>query len=579
MWWKRLVRRCGINCLVNFSYNEKFVINREFLHLNISLPSHKMEESAKNAKLILVEKLTAKPKNEEELKLYPTNLAKGLTILRQLCMSTINTMDDKMKALSLLIKVAPDEGQDMLCRWRDSMNFLRGDDVKNMVDLLIEVTKSSQIPSHERIVTATNLYNLCYFEFCYDCFANLAVLPEILVEHRIEAARFLFMSEPHKEIAQNTLLEVIETMAYPSQYRYKIIAGFISRTGINSSLNFTKLKIGYDEDFVYGLQTNFFYNDGNDVRDRILSGQHMLQMDCVDEKEKDDIVDILFQFASDTTLTNNARADAADVVLREGKDEDRIKARTIITDLGFSAVNTRLEGSLLDRSKTIYNDAENIHAFTDQINRFIEKIINETSITVRPYSDIHAEVTDLVRKHTGESKDNTQRFRAYKALNRISVDTARFTTYKVTLAEIFVHTWIRIQQYEGEQLEELEKALVEELIDMGDTCSSGHSGRFVNILSRVDDTLKISWDDQIKANVAGRMNARIRDCPDEELRASLAMANSEMAEEEDKENYMKFIQEQLPLLREELHKEFVDEGYISIKEFDRAFELSVADWI
>ena len=237
----------------------------------------------------------------------------------------------------------------------------------------------------------------------------------------------------------------------------------------------------------------------------------------------------------------------------------------MIVELGFSPT-----GTLTDRVKTIYSDSQNVHNETVSkcIEKFIEKIINETDIKPRPYHEVHQEVCDLVRRSKLEP---SQRHLAYKALNRVSIDTAVFTKYKISIAEIFVHVWIRIQKHKDTELVELEKRMVEELIDMSDTCSSGHSGRFINVLSIYDDTIRISWDDQIKSNIVGRLNARIRDIKDEELQAQVSLGMLEDADEKDQKAYTKFIKNSLKEIKEELHGEFVGEGYINEKEFETAF--------
>jgi len=299
-----------------------------------------------------------------------------------------------------------------------------------------------------------------------------------------------------------------------------------------------------------------------------------MQIPSSDAEEKNDVGEVLLHFAESNDLTENARADAADVVFRLGTHSQKIKAREIIVGLGYSTVDNK--GFGLSRTKTMYTNSQNIHQFQTQIDTFIEKIINETSVSVRPFHEIHNEVSDYIRSNV---KEKDKRFRAFKALNRISVDTARFTNYNVTLAEIFVHVWIRILNYDNDKQEELKNRMAEELMDMGDTCSSGHSGRFINVLSDYDITLKISWNEQIKSNMVGRMLARIRDCPDAEMRSQLAMAESELAEEEDKEVYKKFIEDNLKSLKEELRKEFVGEGYITSQEFEDSFDEGAKKWL
>ena len=529
-------------------------------------------------KLELAIKLTQPPKTEtpDELTEYNKNFPKGLAIFNRLCLGDDLTTDEKLKVIVKFLQCLPDQGQDMLDRWRDMIHFIRGKKLEKIIELLVSIIQCEDINSLQRLMTAVTLYNHGFIQICYGCFSSLACDKSLLLEYRMDSCRYLFLSEEHKQTAQDCLLEVIDTDEYDSAFRYRIIAGFISRTGINTMLNMKKLKIAYDEEFVYALQTNFFYNDNNGVIERILSGQHMLQMECVEKDEKDDIGDIILSIANNKELEDNIRADAADVLTRCGNESQRKDSRQIISDIGFNVVDSKKEGTLLERSRTVYNDAENIHGFTDQINRFIEKIIKEADVKIRSYYEVHSEVSTLIRKHITDPK---KKFKAYKALNRISVDTATFTSYKVTLAELFVHTWLRIQKYEDEQKEELEKRLIEELVDMGDTCSSGHSGRFVNVLSKYDVTLRISWEDQIKANVAGRMNARMRDCPDLNIRESLAMAQSEFAEEEDKKVYIKFIEDTVPDLKKELFKEFVGENHVTKAQFEKAFELSVTDWI
>jgi len=535
-----------------------------------------MSSNQRIGKLEQAINLTAKPTNQEEKNNYNKNFSKGVSLFNQLCSAATLTPDDKLDIIVAYSKSVPDEAKDMICRWRDMIPFLRDKDLEDMIILLCKIARCPDLSSHERVITAVTLYNNAFLDVCYSCFSDIACDRSVLVDYRVDACRYLFGSQDdeYKQLAQESLLEIIDTDQYPSDYRYKIIAGFITNTGISTMLNFTKLKIPYDESFVYGLQTNFFYNDINGVRERILSGQYLMQIPSSDAEEKNDVGEVLLHFAESNDLTENARADAADVVFRLGTHSQKIKAREIIVGLGYSTVDNK--GFGLSRTKTMYTNSQNIHQFQTQIDTFIEKIINETSVSVRPFHEIHNEVSDYIRSNV---KEKDKRFRAFKALNRISVDTARFTNYNVTLAEIFVHVWIRILNYDNDKQEELKNRMAEELMDMGDTCSSGHSGRFINVLSDYDITLKISWNEQIKSNMVGRMLARIRDCPDAEMRSQLAMAESELAEEEDKEVYKKFIEDNLKSLKEELRKEFVGEGYITSQEFEDSFDEGAKKWL
>jgi hypothetical protein len=506
-------------------------------------------------------------------------ILRALKIYKDLCLGTLQP-EDKIEVVVSFLKTIPDEGREMLIRWRDMITFASKKELEQLKRLMVLVSENPDIDSHERSMTAVTLYNHAFLDVCFKCFESIAFDRSVLVKYRVDACRYLVGSEDqnNKEVAQECLIEILEDRGLPSEFRYSIIAGFISRTGISTYLNATKIKIPYDEEFVYGLQTNFFYEEKNGVRERILSGQHILDMslNTSSEEEKEKIGSIILGIASNLDYDENIRADAADVILRMGTSSQIKEAREIITSLGFSGINSKM--GILDRVKTIYNNSQNMHdeKIGESVSKFIEKIINEPNIKTRPFHEIQNEVSDLIRSKglPGDKKHS-----AFKALNRVSIDTATFTKYRVSIADIFVHIWVRIQKYEKETKEMLEKRLLEELIEMGDTCSSGHSGRFVNVLSGVDSDLRISYGSQITANLAGRINARVRKTSDSDIRAAISSGMLPEADETDKEIYKNFIIPTLKELKDELQSEFVGEKYISQEEFNVYFNEAEKMWL
>lgn len=514
---------------------------------------------------------------------YISRFNQGLSIYKKMSMNNVFKPEEKLQVLISFIKHIPEEGNDMLCRFRDMIPFVKGEEQLQLVKLLKLICNSSQFNSHERLVTAVTLYNRAFIQECYECFINLVYDPSLLVNYKVDATRYLIASfdDTNRQIAQEALIEIIDSNELISEFRYNVIAGFISKTGISTMLNVTKLPVGYDEDFVYGLQTSFFYNEKNGIRERILSGQHMLQMNLVEQDEKDEIADMLLAIAENESFEYNARADAADVVYRLCTGDRCTRAREIISiTLGFHAINSSSVGSkssnFIDKAKTIYSNQQNVHEVEDCVNRFIEKMMEETSVKPRPYHELHTVVADIIRNTVSESE---KKFAAYKALNRVSIDTATFTKYNVTISEVFVHVWTRIELTKDDETRNmLTNRFIEELCEMSDTCSSGHSARFINVLSTVDDSLNIGWDDQISANIAGRLNARIRDCEDLDLKSQIALGMMEDADPEDILSYKSFVNKELELIKVELHNEFVGEGYISDKEFNNAFEKGISQF-
>ena len=554
---------------------------------SLNTPWRKVMSAPKKLKKVSDAEELAKPcrsekPTEEEKKLYVERSTRAIKIYKELCLSTTLTAEDKLEVVASFAKHIPDEGREMLIRWRDMFPFVSGKEKQELLKLLVGIAKSQQIDSHERTITAVNLFNRTQFGVCYGCFEAIAFDESVAVEYRVEAARYLFGSEEddYRTMAQECLNDIIETMQLPSDYRYKVIAGFISKTGVASFLNKTKIKVPYDEEFVYGLQHTFFNNEKNDDDERILSGQHLLQMSeaTVDAPQKIAIGDTLLAIAADTNRKENVRADAADVVLRVGHTSEQMElARKTIADLGYSAVDAS-SSNIMDRVKTIYTNSQNIHdeKISKTVATFIEKMVKDTSVRLRPFNEVHQEITDLVRS---KNLETSKRFNAFKALNRVSVDTATFTSYRVTIAEILIHVWIRMQKYEGDVRALLDDRLVQELVDMGSTCSSGHSGRFVNVLSTVDSDLRITYDVQIVANVAGRLNAKIRDVPDQDLKASISMGMMPSADADDRDAYNVFIKTAIADVKKDMYNEFVGEGHVTDREFAEYFAKAAEQWV
>ena len=523
---------------------------------------------------------------------------KGLSLLDDLTMNRVFPCHTRAKALLALMKIAPDIAVDKISRFRDSIPFLEDSQLDNEVQMLCHLIEYPQINSHERLLNAVCLYNHDYIDMCYPLFAHLCNDISVLIDYRVEATRYLYYSQvaEHLKTAKKCLLSIIKSTDFPSDYRYKIIAGFITKTGLATMLNITRLNVDYNEKYVYTLQKEFFWERANGVRDRILSGQHILDMSerTINREEKDLVINELFDIATNYTPPGmraegvlpetpddvvNVKADAADVVLRLGNAEQRTRAEAIIRRLGFEIINDRrVKATLFDKSRNVYNDKQSVHdtSINKSVNKFVEKLVKKNVDHFESYQSVHGAVTDLIYKSGLTPPD---RIKAFKALNRISIDTATFTEAKITTAEIFVNVWKLMLKHNAEEVDVLKKRMIEELIEMSDTCSSGHASRLINVLSGYDVELKISWVDQVHANMSARMQVRIRGMTDATLQEKVVLGMIDGADAEDRDAFLKYVSSESETLRRELQKEFVGDGHIRQKEFDEYFESGMRNWI
>ena len=98
---------------------------------------------------------------------------------------------------------------------------------------------------------------------------------------------------------------------------------------------------------------------------------------------------------------------------------------------------------------------------------------------------------------------------------------------------------------------------------MGNTCSTGHAKRLINVMVGFDDQLEgiIDINDQLEANIKARIMATMRNLPD--------LLEAQIGNEEEKKPYIQHINNVAPDIIKELSREFVDEGWISENKFKK----------
>ena len=242
----------------------------------------------------------------------------------------------------------------------------------------------------------------------------------------------------------------------------------------------------------------------------------------------------------------------------------KARAQAIIAALGYAAVRSR--------DRTVYSDRQNVHttSLSTSARSFIQSIATDSDYVAETFLAVHTDVSALVRK---SELSQEERDKCYRALDRISIDTSTFTEYHLGIADVLCYVWNRVKNHPTFR-EELEKRVLEELVDMADTCSSGHTWRFVNVLSVYEgDILQIGWGDQIKANIVGRMSASIRDIQDEALKDLVALGSMENADPDEARVFREFADKTLKKIYHELRTEFVVEGkHLEVDQFDLYFK-------
>ena len=266
--------------------------------------------------------------------------------------------------------------------------------------------------------------------------------------------------------------------------------------------------------FIYEAQRAFFSHANNHTFYRTLAGQYLLQKCQMNVQEiRTSIEEQLMVFATDEDLDHNRRADAADVILHLGSVPMQARARDIITALGLAET----------RVMTIFENAQNVH--TEKVEESVADVLG--FLVNVPVQKVHGSPIDfeyvngrilfmldeekkLYERQASDKQYKDRHDKIRLALNRIGMDRVLYSKFNSSLSNILIKVWTYIAS-NTEHREEMTKRLLEELEEMSGTCSTGFATRLVNAISGFGEfNIMISWEEQITANFAGRLNAAAR---------------------------------------------------------------------
>jgi hypothetical protein len=405
-------------------------------------------------------------------------------------------LDIRMSAFDLYYRKKTDEISEFLKRL---VNIFTMSSSRLIQEYIGEIIIKSRIPIIIRLELAKDL------AFCKDtddCFMPLAVMCGIMDEDdittikKIEAVCVLMRCRTYRDLSLLYFLRIIGSPSIDCVYRYKTILSLKTKYDMRKVWVEKEEKDRLDKDleFFESESLKYFLKDDKNIPTmRILAAQALI----VKYSFTKGVFDILFRIAKNTNVEYNTRADATDVVLRYGDDVSKLIAKDIIIKLG----QVGNKGAV----KTIYENAQNAHSEN------IEQSAMSCFESIVKYKLVKKDGTnddidfDYVVEKLGELSDD-----AHIAVNRISMDHALYTKFACSLKTALVVMYSFIISHEFSEL--LIDRLKEELSCSAGICSSGIFERIMNTPSGIIDELSItiSFDDQITANLSGRLNAKIR---------------------------------------------------------------------
>jgi hypothetical protein len=329
---------------------------------------------------------------------------------------------------------------------------------------------------------------------------------------KVDTIRMLMKSNEHSSQALNYFTKITNDKNIECEFRYKTILC---------------LEKEENDFYIFEAMYSFLRGCYNQTSFRILAAQYLLK----GKKNLESVENFLISFATDEELDNNIRADASDVLLQMGSEKSMAIAREIIIILGRDNKIVR----------TIYDNAQNVHIkefeqsvidgieFLNKFQISLEKSRDPSSSSSAAkdpsmsssaakdytFENIKKSIKEIVESEKMEwseiqKKENISAIEL--GLNRIQMDRALYSKYNYSLLNILLKVWTFINvDSNSEVKDEMTKRLIEELIEMSGTCSTGYAERLVNVISGFGDfNFKMGWEDQIISNFTGRLNARAR---------------------------------------------------------------------
>ena len=458
--------------------------------------------------------------------------------------------------------------------------------VNSILSIMLKIVCVKSLCSLNNICGYTALNKLCKSDDT----------KELPTPCKIDAVCLLMKNKEYMSESLSYFIKIINDYSLECEFRYKTILSLENKDIKNKKY------------FIRESCIKFLNEVKNMTLYRILACQNILQKYKISKELRSKIEDTLMNFAQDSELDYNLRADAADVILNLGNGDNIELARKIIVMLGTENTN----------SKSIFDNKQNVHV--DEIEEsvligleFLASLdIKKCDNLTIDFEYVKGKILKIIESDKPAKHSEKHIIEKYKekvdkinlSLNRINMDRVLYGTYNLYLKNIIVRVWTYLKSHKSEN--EMVKRLLEELCDMSGTCSSGFLSRLINVISGFGDfNIRISWKDQIISNLSGRLNFRAKnitnpDIIDENIKKycietdnsdnkdtkleklqqfqgeifeQMSISNIKYAQRKD---FLTFFRVNMLSIREEMYEEF--KNYISDTDYDLYFRTAISHY-
>jgi len=269
----------------------------------------------------------------------------------------------------------------------------------------------------------------------------------------------------------------------------------------------------------YTTAVKLFHNNIRENLDRIPYFQIIkyilratLNVEINEKKYEKEILDEFDSLFNDDEISIYIKMEIADIFLLNGRTERGNEMLDIIRQEEHLLLQERYPQTSYSKSTVVYKDSQNIH--DTEINKSVLQACVRLMELESPSCGFNSKkVKQILTKISPENESYID-----TVLERIDIDTSVFSidNNRFGMHDLFSSLWSFIDKHSSR--DELHKRLVEEIVAMSQFCSTGHIGRFINVIQGyTDDDLlhvKISEEQQIHAIISHYLDAEMSNSSD-----------------------------------------------------------------
>ncbi len=482
--------------------------------------------------------------------------------------------DLRMQSYLKLIPVAfPDEVDDVLNRY-DQLIYLHTqyELPPSTMDLIHLLVLSNDVSSHWRYNMVMAMFVNDYYDYSYDLMLKLGQDPTLADGYRADFILILYATDEYRDAAEVLLIQTITNLKEDkvntvSMYWYRFIMDTIAHkpikvVGLNSTLI-----ANVDDHFINQYLLAYMRNTSLIIEWRMQCAQLLLmrygeKLLESTEQETNEVITFLKELITSHYDNETIVGEAYDILIRCDTD------RHVQWEQALLAYGNRHR----QNTEGYAHNTQNVHMFADQALLHLDILCARSKKPLPEleleYGQFESWVYSLLLKF---GKPVTYQDQVLHSLSRLYLDTSKLGRHHISPRGLVVLVKEHIVT------EDQQKLLIDELMEMNGTCTTGHYVRLIGILANESETpYRITFSDQLASNLDGRIRAKIRALSDDHHQV---IVEDVMESSDDRRpQYQTILQPILVDLYVNLRMEFVDSGHLTVDEFDRVFHQFQDKW-